>query len=52
MLAASVFRSGSVQFFDPKGGNWQPQPVATDPHLTGTTTELVQPVPIGPVVSK
>jgi hypothetical protein len=48
----SVLRSGSVRFFDPKGGNRQPQPVATDPHLTGTATEPVQPVPVGPVASK
>ena len=49
---SSVLRSGSVWFFDPKGGNQQPQLVATVPQLTGTATELVQPVPIGLVVSK
>ena len=49
---SSVLRSGSVRFFEPKGGNWQLQPVATVSQLTGTATEPVQPVPIGLVVSK
>src|SRR5277367_354224 len=35
----SVLRSGSVRFFDPKRGNRQPQPVATDTQLRATTTE-------------